>query len=56
MTDVLTFKVGGKAEEHVDRLAHHLALWLTEQGEHANGIEGEKQLIFHTFSNTGWLT
>ncbi len=56
MTDVLTFKVGGKAEEHVDRLAHHLALWLTEQGEHANGIEGEKQLMFHTFSNTGWLT
>ena len=55
MTDILSFQPRGKAEEHVDALAHHLALWLCDQGEHAS-MEGEKQLMFHTFSNTGWLT
>ena len=55
MTDILSFKGQGNAEEHVDALARHLVQWLSDQGEHAD-FDGEKQLIFHTFSNTGWLT
>ncbi|KAG0584655.1 hypothetical protein KC19_3G225800 [Ceratodon purpureus] len=55
MTDILSFKGQGNAEEHVDALARHLVQWLSDQGEHVD-LEGEKQLIFHTFSNTGWLT
>lgn len=55
MTDILSLKVGENAEEHVDSLARHLAQWLSAQDEHAD-LEGEKQLMFHTFSNTGWLT
>ncbi|KAK2965020.1 hypothetical protein RJ639_029426 [Escallonia herrerae] len=48
MSEVLSYKVGGKAEEHVELLVNHLADWLEE--EHG------KNLVFHTFSNTGWLT
>ncbi|KAK2984288.1 hypothetical protein RJ640_003847 [Escallonia rubra] len=48
MSEVLSYKVGGKAEEHVELLVNHLADWLEE--EHG------KHLVFHTFSNTGWLT
>jgi hypothetical protein len=55
MIDILSFKVERNADEHVDSLARHLVQWLSDQGEHADG-EGEKQLMFHTFSNTGWLT
>lgn len=55
MTDILSFKVEKNAEEHVNSLARHLSQWLSDQGEHAD-IEGDKQLMFHTFSNTGWLT
>ncbi|KAG6543199.1 hypothetical protein Mapa_015449 [Marchantia paleacea] len=49
MADILSFTMGGKAEAHVDELASHLAMWLDEE-------RGDKHLIFHTFSNTGWLT
>lgn len=55
MTDVLSFNVVGKAEEQLDTLAHDLAQWLCEK-EGNSVAEGEKQLMFHTFSNTGWLT
>ncbi|KAJ6795294.1 transmembrane protein 53-like [Iris pallida] len=48
MADVISYKVGGKAEENLDLLANHLAEWVTE--------ESGKKLVFHTFSNTGWLT
>ncbi|PIA35403.1 hypothetical protein AQUCO_03500051v1 [Aquilegia coerulea] len=48
MAEILSYQVGGKAEEHIDMLANHLAGWLEEE-------EG-KNLVFHTFSNTGWLT
>ena len=48
MAEILSCQVGGKAEEHVDLLVNHLADWLEE--EHG------KNLVFHTFSNTGWLT
>lgn len=55
MTDVLSFNVVGKAEEQLNTLAHDLAQWLCEK-EGDTIAEGEKQLMFHTFSNTGWLT
>uniref|UniRef100_A0A7N0TUT1 Transmembrane protein 53 n=1 Tax=Kalanchoe fedtschenkoi TaxID=63787 RepID=A0A7N0TUT1_KALFE len=47
MSEILSYQVGGKAEQQVDSLVNHLADWLEEN---------EKSLIFHTFSNTGWLT
>ena len=55
MADVLSFKVEQNADEHVDALSRHLVQWLSDQGEHEH-VEGEKQLMFHIFSNTGWLT
>lgn len=48
MAEVLSYQVGGKAEQDIDLLVNHLADWLEE--------EHEKNLVFHTFSNTGWLT
>lgn len=48
MSDVVSYKVGGKAEQELELLASHLASWVEEEG--GNG------LLFHTFSNTGWLT
>ncbi|KAL8138039.1 hypothetical protein V2J09_004040 [Rumex salicifolius] len=48
MSDVLSYQVGGKAEREIESLAEHLTDWLDE--------EQGKNLVFHTFSNTGWLT
>ncbi|KAL2323959.1 hypothetical protein Fmac_023017 [Flemingia macrophylla] len=48
MGEVLSYTPGGKAEQNVHLLVDHLAGWL--EGE------SEKNLVFHTFSNTGWLT
>lgn len=48
MSEILSYQAGWKAEEHVDVLVNHLSDWLEE--EHGNN------LVFHTFSNTGWLT
>lgn len=48
MSEIVSYKAGGKAEEHVDLLVNHLSDCLEE--------ELEKNLVFHTFSNTGWLT
>ena len=48
MAEVLGYQPGGKAEQNVHMLVNHLADWLEE--------ENEKNLVFHTFSNTGWLT
>lgn len=48
MSEILSYQVGGKAEQHIDMLVNHLADWLEE--------EQRKNLVFHTFSNTGWLT
>ncbi|CAA6666614.1 unnamed protein product [Spirodela intermedia] len=48
LADVVRYyKVGGKAEQEIGLLANHLTDFLTE--------EREKNLIFHTFSNTGWI-
>lgn len=49
--DVLTFDLGKKLEERVAVLANELALWLSESDKDGR----ERCLIFHTFSNTGWL-
>ncbi|XP_007043228.2 PREDICTED: transmembrane protein 53 [Theobroma cacao] len=48
MIDIISYQAGGKAERNIDMLVNHLADWLEE--EHG------KSLVFHTFSNTGWLT
>ncbi|XP_042400724.1 transmembrane protein 53-like [Zingiber officinale] len=48
MADVINYKVGGKVERDVEALAEHLVDWVSE--------EKGKKLVFHTFSNTGWLT
>lgn len=48
MGEILSYQPGGKAEQNVHMLVNHLADWLEE--------ENEKNLVFHTFSNTGWLT
>lgn len=48
MADIIKYQPGGKVEDHIDLLVTHLADWLEE--EHG------KNLVFHTFSNTGWLT
>ncbi|XP_058772078.1 uncharacterized protein LOC131645903 [Vicia villosa] len=48
MAEVMSYQPGGKAEQNVHMLVDHLADWLEE--------ENEKNLVFHTFSNTGWLT
>ncbi|KAJ4744826.1 alpha/beta-Hydrolases superfamily protein [Rhynchospora pubera] len=46
MSDVVSYRVGGKAERDLELLASHLANWVEEEGG---------SLVFHTFSNTGWL-
>ncbi|KAK8945905.1 hypothetical protein KSP40_PGU011413 [Platanthera guangdongensis] len=48
MSEIVSYKAGGKAEIDLELLAEHLADWVTE--------ESGKSLVFHTFSNTGWLT
>lgn len=44
MTHILSYNVGGKAEQNVVLLANHLIDWVAE--------ERGKNVIFHTFSNT----
>jgi len=47
MSDIVSYNVKGKAERNVEMLSEHLADWVREE-------EGKK-IVFHTFSNTGWL-
>lgn len=49
--DVLSFDLGKKLEERIERLTSELASWLSNDG----GRGRDRFLIFHTFSNTGWL-
>ncbi|CAI7925317.1 unnamed protein product [Closterium sp. NIES-54] len=65
--DVLSIRPGEKAEVHVDSLVDELHRWLSGAGPEvalsatsAPVSQGEakepRTLMFHTFSNTGWLT
>lgn len=47
MSDIVSYNLGGKAEKNVEMLSEHLSDWVRE--------ESRKKIIFHTFSNTGWL-
>ncbi|XP_028552913.1 transmembrane protein 53 isoform X3 [Dendrobium catenatum] len=47
ISEIVSYKAGGQAEIDVEMLANHLADWVAE--------ESGKNLVFHTFSNTGWL-
>ncbi|XP_049384123.1 uncharacterized protein LOC125848311 [Solanum stenotomum] len=48
MSEILSYQVGGKAEQDIEMLVNHIVDWLEE--EHG------KNLVFHTLSNTRWLT
>ncbi|KAH0695878.1 hypothetical protein KY289_013360 [Solanum tuberosum] len=48
MSEILSYQVGGKAKQDIEMLVNHLVDWLEE--EHGENF------VFHTFSNTGWLT
>nr|GMD56973.1 transmembrane protein 53 [Ipomoea batatas] len=50
--DVLSFDLARKLEERVASMARELASWVSQSEEDGR----ERALIFHTFSNTGWLT
>lgn len=47
--DAMSFDLGKKVEKRVERLTREIVSWLS----HEDGRE--RFLIFHTFSNTGWL-
>ena len=48
MEDIISYKVMEKSEKHIAMLASHLAGYMDEE-DHG------KNLVFHTFSNTGWI-
>ncbi|KAK1321641.1 hypothetical protein QJS10_CPA03g00318 [Acorus calamus] len=49
--DLLWFDLGRKVEERIAGFAGEIASWLSETEKDGR----ERQLLFHTFSNTGWL-
>ncbi|KAJ7515618.1 hypothetical protein O6H91_22G020500 [Diphasiastrum complanatum] len=52
MRDVISLNTRDKSEQLIQHLAKHLATWLSEENN-----DGEQNcVLFHTFSNTGWLT
>ncbi|CAI7898348.1 unnamed protein product [Closterium sp. NIES-53] len=63
-TDIFSVRLGEKAELHVDDLVTELERWLLEGANHGGthgaihgglGGGGRRSLLFHTFSNTGWI-
>ncbi|GBG62067.1 hypothetical protein CBR_g28544 [Chara braunii] len=63
MSSVLSLGPDGKAEKHVQSLVEQLERWIVTEREGGvaaqaapRGEAGERSLVFHTFSNTGWLT
>nr|XP_043616646.1 transmembrane protein 53-B [Erigeron canadensis] len=52
VNDVLGFDLGRRMEKRVEDLSDEIVKWM----ENKDGDDGrERFLIFHTFSNTGWL-
>ncbi|XP_072982023.1 uncharacterized protein [Typha latifolia] len=52
MRGLVGFDFGRRVEDKIGRFAQDLAEWCAEK----EGDGRERNLIFHTFSNTGWLT
>lgn len=50
--DVLSLDLGRRLQERISALAMEIAEWLSETEKDGR----ERFLLFHTFSNTGWLT
>ncbi|KAL9676389.1 hypothetical protein QQ045_004603 [Rhodiola kirilowii] len=48
VSKVLCFDLGRRVERRITELANELASWVSEP-------DGDRCLIFRTFSNTGWL-
>lgn len=49
--DALSVDLGRKLQERIKGFARELTSWLSESEKDGR----ERLLIFHTFSNTGWL-
>lgn len=51
VNDVFGFDLGRNMEARIAELSNELVLWIEEKEEDGR----ERFLVFHTFSNTGWL-